>query len=170
MDVTINNQCTNIEPASLVYFIKDATCHIYLSQRVNINYMLKVNFRVGIDRDAFGGALLYRLQWKEDTSTCTQLLVIWGYKSNKLYSHTLPIEHVNTLVWDEDKLKKLYDVYNDRDHIHSISEWEVWLLDDVTILGTMCRISHGGFEMNVTISEERRLPLPKKSLWIDSNK
>jgi hypothetical protein len=165
----INNLCTDIELASPVYFIKDATCQIDLPQKVDSKNRMKVNFKTGVNQDTFGGALLYHLQRKEDTSAIIQLLVIWGYKFNDIYLHALLIEHGYTLVWDKDKLKMLYDVYNSRYNINF--DAGEWVLNDNTELKTKCESSHGCFEMEVIISEEKgskpRFNIP---LWIDPDR
>jgi hypothetical protein len=129
---------------------------------------MKVTFITGINRDTFGGALLYYLQQKGNSSISTQLLVIWGYKFNMLYSHTLPIEHESTLVWSEDKLKRLYDVYNSQRRVHSIIGEH--LLNNNTNLKTECKPSYGGFEMNVIICEERNQVYLTRPLCVDPNR
>jgi hypothetical protein len=167
IDLTINNQCS-IKLASPMYFIKDASCRIQFPRQVNSKSIMKTSFITGIDRDTFGGILLYHLQRKVNVSISTQLLMIWGYKPNKLYSHALLIEHESTLVWNEDKLKRLYDAYNSQcDASTNIGRW---LLNDNTKLRTVFKLSHGCFETEVVISRERRLPLLRKPLWIDSNR
>jgi hypothetical protein len=167
-NVTINNRCSNIELTSPVYFTKDNTCHTHLPQQVDSKSEIKVKFKAGINQDTFGGVLLYRLQWKEDVSTGTQLLVIWGCKSDNLYSHVRLIEHESTLTWNEDKLKILYDVYNSQYNMDVIIE--KWLLDDNTKLKTKYEISRGGLEINIIISEEKDMSSHAKPLWIDSEK
>jgi hypothetical protein len=166
VDLTINNQCSNIELISLVYFTKDTNCRIKFPQQVNSKSIVKVNFTTGIDRDTFGGALLYRLQGKENISA--QLLVIWEWNSYKLCSHAWLIEHDITVTWNENKLKEFYDVYMKRNAIASTGRW---LLNDNTMLRTSCVSSHGGFEMEVIISEEisqyYQLTAP---LWFDPNR
>jgi hypothetical protein len=152
IDIIINNQCSNIELTSPIYFIKDTTCHIHFPQQVNSMSIMKANFATNIDQDTFGGALLYHLQQKEVASINVQLLVIWGCKSYGIYSHTWIIKHESTLVWDKDKLKKFYNVYDStRDAYPHIGRWK---LDDNTGIKTKCEISHEGFEMKVTISRE----------------
>jgi hypothetical protein len=168
IDVTINNQCTTIALISPVYFVKDATCHIQFPRQVNTNRIMRATFITGIDRDTFGGALLYNLQRKENASISAQLLVIWGYKYNRIYSHTQLIEHESTFTWDENKLEKLYGVYSIRyDPGSSMNEW---LLDDNTVLKTVCESSHGGFKMEVIIFEEKEQLHPTKPLWIDTKR
>jgi hypothetical protein len=168
MNITINNQCTNIELTSLVYFIKDTICHIHLPQQVNPESIMKANFIINIEQGMFGGALLYHLRWKEDIATNVQLLVIWKHSSYGPYSDAWLIEHESTLVWDEDKLKRLHDVYNI--HYHGYVDSKIWLLDDNTRLKTVCEVSHGGFEIEIIVSKEERQLLPAKPLWIDSNR
>jgi hypothetical protein len=165
MNVAINNRCSNIELISPVYFIRDATCHIQFPQQVGSKSIMKVKFKAGINQDAFGGVLLYCLQRKEDTSTSIQLLVIWGCKSDNLYSHVRLIEHESTFEWDKDKLKKLHDVYDSQYNISFNAD--KWLLDDNTKLRTRCETSHGGLKMNIIIFEEKDLSSPRKPLWVD---
>jgi hypothetical protein len=168
MDVTINNQCTDIELTSTAYFTKDATCHIQFPLQVNTNRIMKASFITGINRDTFGGALLYHLRQKEDASIITQLLVIWGYKSDGLYSYVLPIEHKNTLVWNEDKLKRLYNIYDSQCNVSS--NIERWLLNNNTNLKAECELSHGGFGMNIIVSEEKNRVHLTRPLCIDPNR
>jgi hypothetical protein len=168
VDVTIDNQFSNVKLTSPVYFIKDATCHIQFPRQVNTSSIMKVNFRAGIDRDMFGGALLYHLQREEDAPIIAQLLVIWGHKFHIPYSDTWLIKHEDTFVWNEDKLKKLHDAY--------VSQYGAslrvtdWLLDDNTKLQTVHETSHEGFEMRVIISRLISLPPYMEPLLIDSNR
>jgi hypothetical protein len=171
--MTINNQCSNIKLTSPVYFTKDAMCHGHFPQQVDSKSITKVNFVTGVDRYTFGGVLLYRLQRKEDAPTNTQLLVIWGYRpptsfSYALYSHALLIEHESTLVWDRNKLKLLYDRYYD--HWYTKSDLGLWLLDDNTELKTNYEALHGGYSMEITISEYEGPFFPMKPLWVDPNR
>jgi hypothetical protein len=180
--VTIDSQCYNIELTSPVYFIKDATCHIQFPQRVNSESIMKFNFKTSIDRETFGGVLVYHLQRKKNdkfkgrsntdknTSTSIQLLVIWGYKSHKPYSHAWLIEHERTLVWSKDKLKRLWHVYHSQDSMELVSNRKKWLLNDNMRLKTEYETSYGGFEMKIIISEERHRLYPIKPLWIDPNR
>jgi hypothetical protein len=169
MNVTINNQCSNMKLTSPVYFTKNTMSHIQFPQQVDSNSMMKVRFRTGMDQDTFGGVLLYRLQWKDDESTSTQLLVIWGYDSYEFYSHVRLIEHESTLVWDKDKLKMLYDGYDGRYNIDL--DTKGWSLDDNLKLKTKCENSHGGLEMNIIISEEKDISSSHgKSSWLDSKR
>jgi hypothetical protein len=164
--MTIKNECSDIELTSLAHFIKDTACHIQFPQQVNPESKMKVNFITGTDRDRFGGVLLYHLQRKENTSI--QLLVIWGYKSERIYLDAWLVEHESALVWDKGKLKMLYDRCNIKYGLYY--KLNAWLLDDNTKLKTWCTSSHGGFKMEITISEERYASTFQKPLWIDSNR
>jgi hypothetical protein len=115
---------------------------------------VKVSFRTGVDRDTFGGALLYHLQRKEkgesedqsdiDTSTSTQFFVIWGsipdvrsypgVHVSESYLRAYLIEHESALTWNEDKLKRLYHVYNDQFTVYNTISLGCWLLNDNTKL------------------------------------
>jgi hypothetical protein len=135
--------------------------------------MMKVNFITGVDRNIFGGALLYRLQQKENVSTSTQLLVIWRYRFDNtrlyfLYSHAWLIEHENTLVWDRDKLKMLYDEYDD--HWYTKFDLGLWLLNDNAELKTDCKELYGGYGMEITIFKSEDMLFPMKPLWVDPNR
>src|SRR5690606_8211242 len=100
------------------------------------NSKAKVKFKTGINRDTFGGVLLYNMQRKECASVNTQLVVIWGWKSYRLYAHMYLIEHESIPTWDKDKLEKLHNVYNSW---YDIDPGTVeWLLNDNTKLNTKC--------------------------------
>jgi hypothetical protein len=158
INLTIDNQCTNIELTSPVYFIKDTTCHVQFPQKVNSKSIMMANFINNVDRDEFGGILLYCLQQKENTNI--QLLVLWGYESNWPYSYTFLIEHESTFVWDKDKLKRLYDVHNRQ---YNVLRDIIWLLNDNIKLKTSCLALCSGFEMKITISEKTSISSPRES-------
>jgi hypothetical protein len=172
MSVIINNQCSDIKLISPVHFIKNTTRHIQLPQQVVSNSTMKADFRSGIDRGTFGGVLLYHLQGKEDTSIIAQLLVIWGFRLGNIYSNTWIIEHESTLFWNEDKLKRLYDVYDSR--YDTSTNLKAYLLNDSTMLKTECTTLHGGFEIEVIISEQEEEEEDQlatmKPLWVDSSR
>jgi hypothetical protein len=140
-------------------------------QQVDSNRIMKTNFITSIDQDTFGGVLLYHLRRKEDakdTSTSTQLLLIWGRRHNEPYSHALLIEHESTFVWKKDKLKRLYDEYNSQYDIGP--GMESWLLNDDSKLRIMVKTSHNGFEMEVVISDGKHLLCLIRPLWVDPNR
>jgi hypothetical protein len=167
IDMTIYNSCTNIELTSPVYFIQDTMCRIQFPQQVNSNNIIKIKFATGIDRDTFGGALLYNLQ-RECGTISAQLLVIWGYKSCGIYSHAWIIKHESTLIWDKNKLKRFHDVYNSRrDEYLNIGRWG---LDNNTELRTECVTSHGGFAIAVIIFEGSRRGIFYTTPRVDPNR
>jgi hypothetical protein len=171
MDVTIHNQCTNIELTSLVYFTKDTMHCGHIPKQANSKRSMHV--KVPINLDTFGGVLLYHLQRKENdktTSTSTQILVIWGRSSDWFYSNVYIVEHENALDWNKDKLERLYDEYDSQYYVRSNIDMYEWLLDDNIMLKTTCESSHGDLKMQVIISEEIYLDRPIKPLWIDANR
>jgi hypothetical protein len=170
MNMIIDNQCTNIELVSPVYFAKDTRCHIQFPQQVETKRTMKANFMTRVDLDAFGGVLLYHLQRKEDASRIAQLLIIWGCEYNKFYSHTWLTKDESSLIWNEEKLASFYHAYDSEYEAYSDIRWEKWLLDDNTSLKTECKISYGDFETKVTISEDKYISRPIKPLWIDPNR
>jgi hypothetical protein len=129
---------------------------------------MKIKFITGVNRDMLGGALLYRLQQKEDASTNIQLLVIWGCLPDKAYSHAWLIEHESTLVWDKDKLKMLYDVYDNR--WYTDYALRAWQLNDDTVLNIKYVSSCGDFEMKIIISEEKDQFSYIKPFWVDPDR
>jgi hypothetical protein len=178
MKVTINNQCSNIELAYPAYFTKNTTCHGHLPQQVGSESIRKANFIIGIDRERFSGVLLYHLQRKKndesnnridkDTATITQLLVIWEFRIDRLYSYVWLVEHENTLIWSEDNLERLYHVYNSKNSTNIILNVGKWLLDNNTKLQTVCEaLYERDLEVNIIISEEKDLSDPIRPLWID---
>jgi hypothetical protein len=164
--MTIENECYFIELASPVYFIKDANCYMRFPQQVNRRDIMKAKFMTGIDQDAFGGVLLYNLR-RSWGAISAQLLVVWGYNSDGVYSHTWLIEYESTLDWDRDKLKKFHDMYDSQcDAYARIGEWS---MEYSTGLKTKYKTSHGGFGMKVAISLDVNL-LPIKPPRVDPNR
>jgi hypothetical protein len=172
-----------MELTSSIYFTKDATCHGHLPQQIDSKSVMRATFKIGLDKDTFGGVLLCHLQRKEysgsddrsntdkDTLISTQLLVIWEFRIDRLYSHAWIIEHENTVTWNEDKLERLYDAYDSLYDTDIIFNTGRWLLDDNTELQTVCETSYEeDFEVNIIISEEKNLLRPRKPLWIDPNR
>jgi hypothetical protein len=182
IDMTIDNRCSNIELVSPIYFIKDTMLRMHFPQQVDSKSKMKVSFRTGMNRSTFGGVLLYYLQRKEnekpddqsnadkDISISTQLLVIWGCISDKIYSRTWLVEHENTLSWDENKLERLYYVYAGHYEEYSDIDPQAWLLDDNIMLKIEREALYGEFKIEIIISEEKDQLCPQKPLWIDSNR
>jgi hypothetical protein len=181
MNVTINNQCSNIELKSPVYSIKDAIYHGHLPQQVDSKSKMTANFKIGVHRSTLSGILLYHLQRKEDnessnrfnkyTPTSIQLLVIWELRIDRLYSHAWLIEYEDAFIWNEDKLKRLYGVYDNRCNSDIIFSTRRWLLDDNAKLQIVCETLYkGDFEMNIVISEEKGQLPSQKPLWVDPDR
>jgi hypothetical protein len=163
MNVTINNQCSNIALTSPVYFIGDAACHIPFPQQTDCMSDMEISFRTDIYQGTFGGALSYHLQRKrnnesgnradKNTAISAQLLVIWKFRIDRLYAHACLIEHESVLTWDK-------DMFNTGR----------LLLDNNTKLQVGCEAPHEkSFKMNVIISEGKHLLHPVKPLWINPN-
>jgi hypothetical protein len=181
MNVIIDYQYPNIELTSPMHFIEDVTYYGHFPQQVNSKSEVKVNFKIGVHQSTLGGALLYHIQRKEngeynnradeDTAISTQLLVIWKFRIDRLYSYVYLIEHESTLVWNEEMLKMLYDVYNSQVDTEFIFDSGKWLLDNNTMLQITCKaLYERSFEIYITISEKKDLLHPTKPLWVDSNR
>jgi hypothetical protein len=142
---------------------------------------MKVNFKTDMYQSTFGGILLYNLQRKEndesndrvdkDTAMSAQLLVIWKFRIDRFYSHAWLIEYESTLIWNEDKLKTLYNIYDSQRDTDISFDAGKWLLKDNTKLQIMCKASYKRIlEMKIIISEEKDTLYPIKPLWIDPNR
>jgi hypothetical protein len=183
MEVTIDNQCSNIELTPPTHLTKNTTCYIQFPQQMDSKNRVEIDFKTYMYRNIFGGVLLYHLQRKgnseygnradidKDASISTQLLAIWEFRIDRFYSHAYLIEHESTLVWNEDMLKRFYDKYDNQNDTDIIFNTGKWLLDDDTKLKIVCKASYRrSFEMDITISEEKDPLHPTKPLWVDPNR
>jgi hypothetical protein len=172
--VLVHNQCSDFELVSPAYFGYHVIWLRSPDQKVDANTVIRSSFGNDVAKDKFSCALLYKLQRKmgpksndqsnadnistEGTSTSLQLLVIWKYNvkyKNRFFTRALLISHGNTIIWDEDTLKKLHymyfallrDDYNIKD---------TWLLDDETVLMTTLKWKKDSCTFKITISEGTR--------------
>jgi hypothetical protein len=168
---------------SPVYFGDNVIWHIPPGQKVYANDVARASFRKDVAKSEFTSVLIYKLQRKghkykqqfdedstfiKDTLTGFQLVVIWRYNSDRIYSHAWMIEHDNTFIWNEDRLERLHDVYNNQ--YNASPNMGGWLLDDDTMLKIECETVYRGFEMKVIISEDEYPSSPRKPLWVDPNR
>jgi hypothetical protein len=185
--VTIHNQCLNIELISSVYFGNGVACPKLFDQQIDIDATMRIWFEINTTQDEFEGCLLYKLQrnlhdqYSMDTSiteinrnevTQVYMLVAWKMKDSKPFVRVVLVEHTKEFVWNEDKLKKLYDrncgwlkKYND-----IISD--TWFIDTDAILKTTFKVKEleKNFELSISISEEERNDYAMKPLRVDLGK
>jgi hypothetical protein len=168
-----------------VYFGHDAIWHIPPDQKVDANTATRAGFRIAVAKPEFESALIYKLQRKkphefndqsnvdstftEDASTSLQLLVILGSNDHYDFSaRVLLIKHSNTIVWDEDKLKKLHSM-----HLALLkSDYNIkdtWLLDNTTVLMTTSNWNESKRTIEITISEGTNEDDSMEPLWVSSS-
>jgi hypothetical protein len=180
--IFVRNQCSNFELVSPIYFGHNAIWIEFPDQKVDANTVAVASFGRDIVKNEFSGALIYKLQRKniesnypsnmdntKNTSTSTQLLIMWGSNDRSEISlHTLLIKHSNEITWDEDKLKKLYSMHLDL-LVSDKAVRDTWLIDNVTVLRTMLRWEYGKNMTKIIISEETREDDSKEPLWVPSS-
>jgi hypothetical protein len=181
--VLIHNQCSDFELVSPIYFGCNVIWFGSPDQKVDANTMTRTSFGKHAIKRKFASVLMYRLQRKrrieindqfnegstytEDTSTCLQLLLIWGYNDAYGFSgRALLIKHSNIITWNEDTLEKLHSMHLSLCRNDIIIE-DTWLLDNTTVLMTTSNWKGAGDE--ITISEGIRKDDSMEPLWVSSN-
>jgi hypothetical protein len=180
--VIIHNQCLNIELISPVYFGNGTVYHGLSDQQIDINAAIKIRLEINATQDEFEGALLYKLQMNfhnphdMDVSTTethvmnySYMLVAWKMRDSEPFVHIVLIEYTEKFVWNEDKLKKLYDKSCDRLKKYDDIISDAWIIDDNMTLKTVSKIENleTNFELNISISEEEKKDHAVRSLCLD---
>jgi hypothetical protein len=172
---------------SPVYFGNNAICPKLSDQKIDIGTEMKVRFEINATRDAFGGALLYKLQRysatqrnmdtltteiNENEAKCVQMLVAWKMEGSRPFLYAVLVEHVKEFAWNENKLKELYNKNHSRLKRCNDTITETWFVDDNMTLKTSFKIRglRGNFELSISISEEERNDYATKPLWIDTER
>jgi hypothetical protein len=182
--ILVHNQCSGFELTSSIYFVHNAIWIRSPDQKVDANTVARASLGRDVTKDEFSSALIYKLQRKniesgsqpnadktfsEDTSTSIQLLIMWrSTEKDELSLHALLIKHSNEIIWDEDKLKKLYSMHLDL-LVNDKAVRDTWLLDNVTVLRTMLRWEYGKNMTEIIISEETKEDDSKEPLWVPSS-
>jgi hypothetical protein len=198
MDVTVHNRCPDIELVSPVYSCDHEKHCEYLIEGTDVDTMMKIGFRYGIDQDEHGGILAYEMRRKgntksshqfstdttstravEDTSKIIQLLVAWKFERSWEFSARIVlVEHDSALVLNEGGLAQLYD------KVHAIPskvyDWilkydgiykSTWLMSNNIVLEAAGEIiCEEGFGLKITVSEGARNLDAVKPMWIDSKR
>jgi hypothetical protein len=168
--VTIHNQCSNIELVSPIYFGNGAVCPKLSGQQINISTEMKTNFKINASQDDFEGAFLFRLkrhaesdeQCNINTSTteneaaCIYMLVAWKTKDSKPFLYVALVEHTKTSIWDEDKLKEIYNKNRSWLKKYYSTTSDTWFVNDHMALKTTFKVRglKENFELSISISEE----------------
>jgi hypothetical protein len=191
MDVTVNNQCLDIELVSPVYFCSRGTYKEYPVKRTDTGIVMKVSFGSNPGRDESGGILMYEVQKREsirlarqssvstiyakvikEASKRIRLLVAWKMKrSGQLKISIMLIEYDNVHTLNEDKLAQLYDKVNDIFSEHRRSSKHTCLIYDNTALNIAYEIVRKeGLELKITVSEGLVDQGIIRPIWIESER
>jgi hypothetical protein len=185
IDVTVHNQCPNIELISPVYFYNCGAHYEHPVERIYYSAILKTTFSLDLDQDEPGGILMYKMQRKrntwsnyrssidlicaEDISEMMRLLVIWKIRrSEEPKVNIVLVENGDELVLNEDELAQLYDKV---DNIFFNYYSRRWLTCNNKVLETTYRVVHEeGLELRITISQGVKYWNAIKSMWINSKR
>jgi hypothetical protein len=182
--IIIHNQCLNTELVSPVYFGNGVVCPKLSDQQIDIDVAMKIRFEIYATQDEFKGALLYKLQrnfnnqYGMDTlntdannseAKYVYMLLAWEMKDSEHFAYVALVEHTNELVWNEDKLKKLYDKNHNLLKKYDETISDTWLMDDNVILKTSSKVrnSEGYFVLSISVSEEERDDYTMRPLCVD---
>jgi hypothetical protein len=183
---TIHNQCSNVKLASPVYFANGAVCPKLSDQQIGIDAKMSAGFEIYATRDDFEGALIYKLQryvepairHNMDTlaidtgnnkTKCVQIFMAWKVKDAKPFVYAVLIEHTKELIWNEDKLKRLYYENHNRFKECDDTISDTWYMDDNMTLQTTFRVGDlkRTRELEISVSEEERDEYAMRPLCID---
>jgi hypothetical protein len=164
--LNIYNRCLNVGLASPVCITSDELeCHRVPDYEACTGGTMRSCFVIKSDDESYG-VLMYKLQRKrthksaeisKDTSSIAQILVVWRISESKeLYTNVLLVEHDNSLIWNEDKLNKLYHKNHDWLKEYTDTTSDTWLVDNDIVLKTTFSVKDlkGNPELNISISEE----------------
>jgi hypothetical protein len=163
----IHNRCSNIDLVTPMYVTGDGLeCYRTPGYKVYTSDIMRSSFIIKSNNKSYG-VIIYRLQRRQkhesaeiskDTSSDIYLLVVWRIsESNELYANVLMIEHIKTLIWNEDNLNKLYRENHDRLKKCTDTMSDTWFMDNNVALKTTFSTSDlkGNHELSISISEER---------------
>jgi hypothetical protein len=180
--LTIHHQFPGIELVS-PECVSNVTC--YLShQRVDVGSTMKASFNNIPDHDESIGALMYKLQRKnndqsnendisnEEEALCTQLVIIWKvYKSGRFYVYSFLIEHDGGRIWNRDQLMELAKRCESFNIQHGPIE-DTWLMYDHTVLMIRVNVTRAGecYRVKMTMSEANINEDTRKPWYIGLNR
>jgi hypothetical protein len=156
--LNIHNRYREINLISPVYFIHRGKWHVTPGQETDVSTVMRNRIEFGSGKDILEGALACKIQRKHAESAQVEskricLLVAWHVKYIEgLHVRALLVEYASEL--DEDKLRRLCQMY-----WYPLNAWvdpieSRWLLDDATMLTIRVKVTNGGYGWNILISEE----------------
>jgi hypothetical protein len=171
---------------SPVYFSNGVVCPKISSQQIDIAAKTNASFEIYATQDEFEGILLFKLQKyvepddqgnmdaltiepSENDAKCVQMFALWKVKDSEPFAQAKFVEHTKELTWDEDKLRKLYNMNCDYLVTYNGTISNKWLVDDNVTLGVAfrTRILEGNFELSISISEEEKDAYSARPLHVD---
>jgi hypothetical protein len=177
--IIIHNQCSNTKLVSPVFFGNNAICPKLSGQQVDIGIETRSDFEIEIAQNEFEGALIFKLQiysdnkYDMDTSTtetneatCIQMFIAWKVEDIS-FVHIVLIEHTKEFIWDQDKLRKLYDKNYNWLKKYDSTKSATWQVDDNIILETAFEVNSLPYKLCISISEEKKSDYAMKPLCID---
>jgi hypothetical protein len=170
LDITVHNQHPSLELTSQVYFSNGTACHVSPSRQTDTVSTMVASFETDSRKEAFEGALLYKLQRKhangagkqsnssvtsiENTETSVHLLVVWDIDDDHHIFCICLVEYVDDFNWDEDKLQALYWEYIERFYEFYDSNTITWLMRNGTVMKTRRDITYGSdCKLDIVLSE-----------------
>jgi hypothetical protein len=182
--VIIYNQCPNIKLALSAYFGNGIVYPELSGQQVDISTTTKASFEINITQEDFEGALLFRLQRYSNSqcntdklimatdkseTTHVHMLVAWKVKDSKPFANVILVEHIKEFIWNENKLRKMYDKNYNRLKEYDDTISNTWFIDDNMTLKTTFRVRNveENFKLSISISKEVRNYYAMRPLWIE---
>jgi hypothetical protein len=170
LNITIHNQCPDLELTSPVYISDGTTYCVSPNQQANTGNIMKTSFGIDSKKKDLKCVSLYKLQRKratkadkqhninnasiEDTATNKYLLVAWVVKNYHYEYCAHLIEFTDDFAWDEDKLWALYREYNNQFHMDDEPRIITWLMHDNTMVKTEINVKYElDYKLNVVLSE-----------------
>jgi hypothetical protein len=185
--VNILNLCQNIKLISPIYFGSGAVCSKLSDQRIDIGTKANASFEINTTRDAFEGALLFKLEkcsdnWhdvdasttetNEKESTYVYMLAAWKAMDSEPFVCVVLLEPTKEFTWNEDKLKELYNKNRDWLKKYDNTTIVTWLMDDNMILRTSFKVRglKSNFGLSISLSEGRGVDYDMKPIWINTER
>jgi hypothetical protein len=180
LNITIHNQCPDLELTSPVYYNHGTPCHVFPSQQTEIGTKMEASFGIA-KHDDIRGALLYKLQRKHtaridnqfnsnvvgpfsffnssiasigDTAKNLYLLVAWYVNKFQNRLRVGLIEFTSDFTCDEYKLWALSNEYRYQLPKDYDSDIITWLLNENSAVKTKLRLTYGSdYKLDIIISE-----------------
>jgi hypothetical protein len=185
--VTIHNQCSNIKLVSPVYFGNGIVCPKLSDQQIDIDTAMRACFEINVTQNDFEYVLLFKLQRYSDSqhnmdtstietnkreTTYVYMLVVWRVKDDKFAVYVASVEHTREFIWNEDKLRKLYNKNYSRLNGYDDTISDTWLVDNNIVLKTTfnARVLERTPELSISISEEKKSDYAMRPIWIDTTR